>query len=104
MKQAISELARHYAMLTVASAQRDGAVCAVVDVGGVFCTEHAVQCGVSLDDVLISQPDNLGQAAEIVDTLVLTGAIDLVVVMGGICALPVASRAAQMSTAIVVVP
>lgn len=66
----------------VAGAQQAGGVCAYVDAGHQLDTEHAVAAGVKLDDLLVSQPDTAEQAAEIVDTLVRTGALDLVVVAG----------------------
>jgi recombination protein RecA len=55
-------------------------VCAFVDAEHALDTEYARRLGVELDDLLVSQPDHGEQALEIVDTLVRTGAIDLIVV------------------------
>jgi recombination protein RecA len=64
----------------IAEAQRAGGVCAFVDAEHALDIEYARRLGVELDDLLVSQPDNGEQALEIVDTLVRTGAIDLIVV------------------------
>src|SRR5690606_8061173 len=65
---------------TIAEAQARGGVCAFVDAEHALDTEYARRLGVRLDDLLVSQPDCGEQALEIADTLVRTGAIDLVVV------------------------
>ncbi|MEZ4403559.1 MAG: recombinase RecA [Kofleriaceae bacterium] len=64
----------------IAEAQRAGGVCAFVDAEHALDVEYARRLGVHLDDLLVSQPDHGEQALEIVDTLVRTGAIDLIVV------------------------
>jgi recombination protein RecA len=64
----------------IAEAQARGGVCAFVDAEHALDTEYARRLGVRLDDLLVSQPDCGEQALEIADTLVRTGAIDLVVV------------------------
>ncbi|MBP6630245.1 MAG: recombinase RecA [Kofleriaceae bacterium] len=64
----------------IAEAQRAGGVCAFIDAEHALDTEYARRLGVQLDDLLVSQPDCGEQALEIVDTLVRTGAIDLIVV------------------------
>jgi recombination protein RecA len=64
----------------IAEAQRAGGVCAFVDAEHALDTEYARRLGVQLEDLLVSQPDNGEQALEITDTLVRTGAIDLIVV------------------------
>ncbi len=64
----------------IAEAQRAGGVCAFIDAEHALDTEYAKRLGVQLDDLLVSQPDNGEQALEITDTLVRTGAIDLIVV------------------------
>jgi recombination protein RecA len=64
----------------IAEAQRAGGVCAFVDAEHALDTEYARRLGVELDDLLVSQPDCGEQALEICDTLVRTGAIDLIVV------------------------
>ena len=64
----------------IAEAQRAGGVCAFIDAEHALDTEYARRLGVDLEDLLVSQPDCGEQALEISDTLVRTGAIDLVVV------------------------
>ncbi len=64
----------------IAEAQRAGGVCAFIDAEHALDTQYARRLGVCLEDLLVSQPDCGEQALEIADTLVRTGAIDLVVV------------------------
>jgi recombination protein RecA len=64
----------------IAEAQAQGGVCAFIDAEHALDTEYARRLGVQLDDLLVSQPDCGEQALEITDTLVRTGAIDLIVV------------------------
>src|SRR5690349_17887591 len=64
----------------IAEAQKAGGVCAFVDAEHALDTDYARRLGVALDDLLVSQPDCGEQALEICDTLVRTGAIDLIVV------------------------
>ncbi|MEN3931461.1 recombinase RecA [Microvirga sp. W0021] len=68
------------ALHTVAEAQKRGGVCAFVDAEHALDTVYARKLGVQLDDLLISQPDTGEQALEIADTLVRSGAIDVLVV------------------------
>ena len=64
----------------IAEAQRIGGVAAFVDAEHALDPLYAQRCGVNLDDLLVSQPDTGEQALEIVETLVRSGAIDVVVV------------------------
>ena len=64
----------------IAEAQALGGVCAFVDAEHALDSSYAKRLGVKLDDLLISQPDCGEQALEITDTLVRTGAVDLIVV------------------------
>src|SRR5687767_5339473 len=64
----------------IAEAQRTGGVCAFVDAEHALDASYARRLGVSLDDLLVSQPDCGEQALEIVDVLVRTAAIDLIVI------------------------
>jgi len=64
----------------IAEAQRAGGVCAFIDAEHALDTDYARRLGVDLEDLLVSQPDCGEQALEITDTLVRTGAIDLIVV------------------------
>jgi recombination protein RecA len=64
----------------ISEAQKAGGVCAFIDAEHAFDSDYAGRLGVKLDDLLMSQPDCGEQALEIADTLVRTGAIDLIVV------------------------
>src|SRR3990172_7198311 len=64
----------------IAEAQRAGGVCAFIDAEHALDVGYARRLGVSLDDLLVSQPDCGEQGLEIADTLVRTGAVDLIVV------------------------
>ncbi len=68
------------ALHTVAEAQKKGGVCAFIDAEHALDPVYARKLGVNLDDLLISQPDTGEQALEITDTLVRSGAIDVLVV------------------------
>ena len=68
------------ALHTVAEAQKRGGVCAFVDAEHALDPVYARKLGVQLDDLLISQPDTGEQALEITDTLVRSGAVDVLVV------------------------
>jgi recombination protein RecA len=64
----------------IAEAQKKGGTCAFIDAEHALDTEYARKLGVQLDKLLVSQPDNGEQALEICNTLVSSGAVDLVVV------------------------
>lgn len=64
----------------VAEMQKLGGVCAFVDAEHALDIQYAQSLGVNLADMLISQPDTGEQALEIVDSLVRSGAVDLIVV------------------------
>ncbi|MBS9720706.1 recombinase RecA [Tianweitania sp. BSSL-BM11] len=68
------------ALHTVAEAQKKGGVCAFVDAEHALDPVYARKLGVDLENLLISQPDTGEQALEICDTLVRSGAIDVLVV------------------------
>ncbi|WP_033068887.1 recombinase RecA [Thalassospira australica] len=68
------------ALHTVAEAQKLGGTCAFVDAEHALDPGYARKLGVNTDDLLISQPDAGEQALEIADTLVRSGAIDVLVV------------------------
>ncbi len=69
-----------FALQTVAQSQKKGGVCAFIDAEHALDPVYARKLGVDLNDLLISQPDTGEQALEIVDTLVRSGAIDVLVV------------------------
>ena len=64
----------------IAEAQKKGGVCAFVDAEHALDPVYARKLGVNLQDLLISQPDTGEQALEITDTLVRSGAIDVLVI------------------------
>ena len=64
----------------IAEAQKRGGVCAFVDAEHALDPIYARKLGVNLEDLLISQPDTGEQALEITDTLVRSGAIDVLVI------------------------
>jgi recombination protein RecA len=64
----------------IAEMQKLGGTCAFIDAEHALDTGYAQKLGINLSDMLISQPDTGEQALEIVDSLVRSGAIDLVVV------------------------
>ena len=64
----------------IAEAQRKGGVCAFIDAEHALDSSYARKLGVNLEDLLISQPDTGEQALEITDTLVRSGAVDVLVV------------------------
>src|SRR4051794_17718967 len=68
------------ALHTVAEAQKKGGICAFVDAEHALDPIYARKLGVNVDELLISQPDHGEQALEIADTLVRSGAIDVLVI------------------------
>ena len=68
------------AMHVVAEAQRNGGICAYIDAEHAVDPSYARAIGVNVDELLISQPDTGEQALEIMDTLIRSGALDVVVV------------------------
>src|SRR5215831_11487044 len=64
----------------IAEAQRKGGICAIIDAEHAFDSSYAQKLGVDVDNLLISQPDYGEQALEIADRLILSGALDVVVV------------------------
>ncbi len=68
------------ALHITAEAQKAGGTCAFIDAEHALDPTYARKLGVNLDDLLISQPDTGEQALEIADTLVRSGALDILVV------------------------
>ena len=64
----------------IAEQQKKGGVCAFVDAEHALDPQYAKKLGVDLDELLISQPDTGEQALEITDTLVRSGAVNMVIV------------------------
>ncbi len=63
-----------------AQAQRQGGVAAYIDAEHALAPAYAARCGVNVNDLLLSQPDDAEQALEIVEYLVRSGAVDVVTV------------------------
>ncbi len=68
------------ALQTIAEAQKKGGICAFVDAEHALDPIYAGKLGVNVDDLLISQPDTGEQALEIADTLVRSGAVEVLVI------------------------
>ncbi|MBP3300735.1 MAG: recombinase RecA [Clostridia bacterium] len=68
------------ALHTVAECQKQGGTAAFIDAEHALDPVYAAQLGVDIDSLLVSQPDNGEQALEITETLVRSGAVDIVVV------------------------
>lgn len=64
----------------IAEAQKKGGMCAIIDAEHAFDSAYAKKMGVDVDNLLISQPDYGEQALEIADRLILSGALDVVVI------------------------
>ncbi|MFC1871125.1 recombinase RecA [Chloroflexota bacterium] len=69
-------LAQH----TIAEAQKRGGTAAYIDAEHALDPNYAGNCGVNLNDLLVSQPDTGEQALEITEALVRSGAIDIIVI------------------------
>jgi recombination protein RecA len=68
------------ALHVIAEAQKKGGVCGFIDAEHALDTGYARKLGVKLDELVFSQPDNGEQALEITDTLIRSGAVDVIVV------------------------
>jgi recombination protein RecA len=68
------------ALHVIAEAQKKGGICGFVDAEHALDTGYARKLGVNLDELVFSQPDTGEQALEITDTLVRSGAVDVIVV------------------------
>lgn len=64
----------------IAEAQKKGGICAIIDAEHAFDSAYARKLGVDIDNLLISQPDYGEQGLEIADRLILSGAVDVVVI------------------------
>ncbi|MBB4285169.1 recombination protein RecA [Roseospira goensis] len=88
-------LAQH----VVAEAQKRGGTCAFIDAEHAFDPSYARKLGVDLDTLLMSQPDAGEQALEIADTLVRSGAVDVLVVDSVAALVPKAELEGEMGDA-----
>ena len=68
------------ALQVVASAQRDGGICAYIDAEHAMDPEYATMLSVNIDDMLISQPDSGEQALESAETLIRSNSVDVIVI------------------------
>ena len=68
------------AIHAIAQAQKNGGIAAIIDAEHAFDRTYAKKLGVNVDTLLISQPDNGEQALEIADSLIRSGAIDIIVI------------------------
>jgi len=87
------------ALQVVAEAQRPGGACAFIDAEHALDPSYAQKLGVNIDELLISQPDAGEQALEIADTLVRSGAIDVLVVDSVAALVPRAELEGEMGDA-----
>ncbi len=88
------------ALALIAEAQRRGGQCAFVDAEHALDPERAETLGVNLDDLLLSQPDTGEQALEITETLIRSGAIDVIVVDSVAALVPRAELEGEMGDAV----
>ena len=88
------------ALQVIAESQKSGGVCAFVDAEHALDPSYARKLGVQVDDLLISQPDAGEQALEITDTLVRSGAIDVLVIDSVAALTPRAELEGEMGDAL----
>ena len=84
------------ALHTIAEAQKKGGICAFIDAEHALDPVYARKLGVNIDELLISQPDTGEQALEICDTLVRSGAVDVLVVDSVAALVPKAELEGEM--------
>src|SRR6476620_849451 len=80
----------------IAEAQKKGVICAIIDAEHAFDSAYAQKLGVDIDNLLISQPDYGEQALEIADRLILSGALDVVVIDSVAALVPKSELAGEM--------
>ena len=83
----------------IAELQKSGGTCAFVDAEHALDPTYAKKLGVNIDELLLSQPDSGEQALEITDTLVRSGAIDMVIVDSVAALVPKAELEGEMGDA-----
>ncbi|ABE62435.1 RecA protein [Nitrobacter hamburgensis X14] len=88
------------ALHTVAEAQKKGGICAFIDAEHALDPIYARKLGVKVDDLLISQPDHGEQALEIADTLVRSGAVDVLIIDSVAALVPRAELEGEMGDAL----
>jgi recombination protein RecA len=88
------------ALHTVAEAQKKGGICAFIDAEHALDPVYARKLGVNIDELLISQPDTGEQALEICDTLVRSGAVDVLIIDSVAALVPRAELEGEMGDAL----
>jgi len=88
------------ALHVIAEAQKKGGQCAFIDAEHALDPERAETIGVNLDDLLMSQPDTGEQALEITETLIRSGALDVIVVDSVAALVPRAELEGEMGDAV----
>src|SRR3984893_9125186 len=88
------------ALHTVAEGQKKGGICAFIDAEHALDPVYARKLGVNIDELLISQPDTGEQALEICDTLVRSGAVDVLVIDSVAALVPKAELEGEMGDAL----
>jgi recombination protein RecA len=88
------------ALHCAAEAQKKGGICAFIDAEHALDPVYARKLGVNVDELLISQPDHGEQALEIADTLVRSGAIDVLIVDSVAALVPRAELEGEMGDAL----
>jgi recombination protein RecA len=84
------------AIHVIAEAQKKGGICAIIDAEHAFDSAYAQKLGVDVDNLLISQPDYGEQGLEIADRLILSGAVDVVVIDSVAALVPKAELEGEM--------
>jgi recombination protein RecA len=84
------------ALHVVAEAQREGGYAAFIDAEHAFDPKYAKALGINIDELLVSQPDNGEQALEIAETLIRSGAIDVIVIDSVAALVPKAELEGEM--------
>jgi recombination protein RecA len=87
------------ALNAIAQAQKQGGVAAFIDAEHALDVSYAARIGVNIDELLVSQPDTGEQALEVAETLVRSGAVDLVVVDSVAALVPKAEIEGEMGDA-----
>jgi recombination protein RecA len=88
------------ALHCVAEAQKKGGICAFIDAEHALDPIYARKLGVNVDELLISQPDHGEQALEIADTLVRSGAVDVLIIDSVAALVPRAELEGEMGDAL----
>lgn len=88
------------ALSVIAEAQKSGGQCAFIDAEHAVDPERAETIGVNLDDLLMSQPDTGEQALEITETLIRSGALDVIVIDSVAALVPRAELEGEMGDAV----